>query len=69
MIQIPHLEQIFFKMQLENHFLFLQNLNSRVGGKNKNINQQAQFYFYSSFGKIRLGGFRNSEKKKMPWMF
>ena len=34
MIQIPFLKLIFFsKMQEVNHFLFLQNLNSRVGGK------------------------------------
>ena len=55
----------FFKMQEVNHFLFLQNLNSRVGEKNKNINKQEQFYFYSSFGNIRVGGFRKSENKKM----
>ena len=47
------------------NILFLHNLNSRVGWKNKNINQQEQFYFYSSFGKIRVGGSRKSEKYKM----
>ena len=44
------------------NILFLHNLNFRVGWKNKNINQQEQFYFYSSFGKIRVGESHKSEK-------
>ena len=47
------------------NILFLHNSNSRVGGKNKNMNQQEQFYFHSSFGKIWVGRSRKSEKWKM----
>ena len=67
MIQIPHLELIFFLPKCRKEIIFLFFAQLKVQGrrkKKKNNTQKKQFYFYSSFGKIRVGGFRNQKNKK-----
>ena len=64
MIQIPHLELNLFP-KCRNEIIFFIFCTTKSPGtveKNKINNQKEQFYFYSSFGKIRVGGFRKSEK-------
>ena len=61
MIQIPHLELIFFS-KFRKKIIFIFAKFKFQGRRKKYINQQEQFCVYSSFGKIRVGGLRNSGK-------
>ena len=65
MMQIPHLELILFfltKINAGNKSFIFGMTKTPGSAKKIKIIINEQFHFYSSFGKIRVGRFRKSEK-------